>query len=429
MTIITYIVLALFVGAAIIAVIQILQSGKLKQENKSFQNIFQHTNDALLLIDIVDGKIKYANIGAQELLGYPLEVLVTKTIFDIHERSQLARSSEVIATVYEKKGLIYSDLPFVNASGEKIDVECSAKVEDFRGQVVIFISARDIRERLRLQEQIRKQNAIIEQKNKDLIDSITYAKNIQQAILPSMSSMQKAFPEMFVVFIPKDIVSGDFYWHTQVKVTHDTEFSKANTAIDVVAVVDCTGHGVPGAFMSLVGYTLLNQTINMPDVNTPAHVLDFMHKELLNTLNKKRDEIVINDGMDMSVCVFDKESMKLYYAAANHELYHIRNGILTQIKGDKQAIGLQSLETFKPYNNYSHDLQKGDVVYMFSDGFEDQFGGEKGKKYRSSHFREYLLGIQSHTMANQKSLLEKEFASWKGHHEQVDDVLVIGIKI
>src|ERR1700734_2564771 len=126
MTIITYIVIALFIGAATVAVMQILQSGKLKQENKSFQNIFQHTNDALMLIDIVDGKIKYANIGAQELLGYPLEVLVTKTIFDIHERSQLARSSEVIATVYEKKGLIYSDLPFVNSSGEKIDVECSA---------------------------------------------------------------------------------------------------------------------------------------------------------------------------------------------------------------------------------------------------------------------------------------------------------------
>jgi serine phosphatase RsbU (regulator of sigma subunit) len=181
--------------------------------------------------------------------------------------------------------------------------------------------------------------------------------------------------------------------------------------------------------MSLVGYTLLNQTINMPDVNTPAHVLDFMHKELLNTLNKKRDEIVINDGMDMSVCVFDKESMKLYYAAANHVLYLIRNGELTQVKGDKQAIGLQSLETFKPYNNYSHDLQKGDAVYMFSDGFEDQFGGEKGKKYRSSHFREFLISIQSHSMANQKALLEKEFLSWKGQHEQVDDVLVIGIKV
>jgi PAS domain S-box-containing protein len=417
MTTSTYIILALFVVFAVFAVLQIINNGKLKQENKSFQNIFQHTNDALMLIDIVDGKIMYANIGAQDLLGYPLEQLTTKTIFDIHERSQLARSSEVIATVYEKKGLIYSDLPFVNALGEKIDVECSAKVEDFRGQVVIFISARDIRERLRLQEQIRKQNAIIEQKNKDLIDSINYAKNIQQAILPSMASMQKAFPEMFVVFLPKDIVSGDFYWHTQVKTSKDTEFSRANTLIDAVAVVDCTGHGVPGAFMSLVGYTLLNQTINMPEVNTPAHVLDFMNTELLNTLNKKQDEIVINDGMDMSVCVFNKESNMLHYSAANHELCHIRNGVLTQVKGDKQAIGLQSVETYKPYTNHSVQLQKGDTVYMFSDGFEDQFGGPKGKKYRSSHFRDLLVSIQSHTMLNQKKLLEEEFAAWKGHHE------------
>jgi PAS domain S-box-containing protein len=423
-----YIVSVLSVAFAAFALLQLGKNARLKKENKSYQNIFQHTNDALLLIDILDGKIMYCNIGAQEMLGYPMEQLLTKTIFDIHSKEQLGRSSEVIATVFEKKGLIYTDLPFVSAKGEKIDVECSAKVEDFAGKVVIFISARDIRERLQLQAQIKKQSDIIEQKNKDLIDSITYAKNIQQAILPSMSSMQQAFPEMFVVYIPKDIVSGDFYWYTSVKASKTTEFVTAGSPLDAIAVVDCTGHGVPGAFMSLVGYTLLNQTISLAEVNTPAHVLDYMSHGLLATLNKKQEEIAINDGMDMSVCVFNKQTMKLHYAGANHVMYHIRNNITTSYDGDKQAIGLQSVDNYKPYTNHEISIQKGDVIYMFTDGFEDQFGGEKGKKYRSAHFREFLESIHINPMSKQKTLLENEFFTWKGKHEQLDDVQVIGIR-
>src|SRR6185312_12586270 len=244
------IVFVLSVCIAAYAMFMLAKNIRLKREVKSFQNIFQHTNDALLLIDILDGRIEYANIGAQEMLGYPMEELLQKTIFDIHSKEQLTRSSEVIATVYEQKGLIYTDLPFVSASGEKIDVECSAKVEDFGGKVVIFISARDIRERLRLQAQIKKQSEIIEQKNKDLIDSITYAKNIQHAILPSDSAMQEGFPEMFVLYIPKDIVSGDFYWYNNVKLSTSNKLANEGGRVEVIAAVDCTGHGVPGAFMS-----------------------------------------------------------------------------------------------------------------------------------------------------------------------------------
>ncbi|HXP52001.1 MAG TPA: SpoIIE family protein phosphatase [Bacteroidia bacterium] len=428
MTTLSNIVFILSVAFAAFAILQLAQNAKLKKENKSFQNIFQHTNDALLLIDIIDGKILYCNLGAQEMLGYRLDELLTKTIFDIHSREQLGRSSEVIATVFEQKGLIYTDLPFISASGEKIDVECSAKVEDFAGKVVIFISARDIRERLRMQEQIKKQSDIIEQKNKDLIDSINYARNIQQAILPSMSSMMQAFPEMFVLYTPKDIVSGDFYWYNSGNAAKTSDFATEGTHLDAFAVVDCTGHGVPGAFMSLVGYTLLNQTISMPGVNSPAQVLSYMSSGLLTTLNKKQEEIAINDGMDMSVCVYNRQTMKLRYAGANHVMYHIRNSTITSYNGDKQAIGLQSVDTYKPYTNHEIQMEKGDVIYMFSDGFEDQFGGEKGKKYKSSRFREFLQSIHANEMPKQKILLEKEFSEWKGKHEQLDDVLVIGIR-
>ncbi len=423
---IVFILSALF---AAFALLQLAKNAKLKRDNKSYQNIFQHTNDSLLLIDIIDGKILYCNIGAQEMLGYSLDELLTKTIFDIHSKDQLERSSEVIATVYEKRGLIYSDLPFISARGEKIDVECSAKVEDFAGKVVIFISARDIRDRLRLQEQIQKQSTIIEQKNKDLIDSITYAKNIQEAILPSNTSMQAAFPEMFVLYKPKDIVSGDFYWYNSVRSSLDTNLAASGARLSVIAVVDCTGHGVPGAFMSLVGYTLLNQTVTVPEINSPAHVLDYMNRELVHMLNKKMDEIVINDGMDMSVCAFNSQTMKLNYAGANHVMYLMRNGQVTSYDGDRQAIGLQSRERLKPFTNHQVTVEKGDVIYMFTDGFEDQFGGENGKKYKSSKFRDFLLSIHNKPMADQKKNLETEFITWKGKHEQLDDVLVIGIKI
>ncbi|HTA83408.1 MAG TPA: SpoIIE family protein phosphatase [Bacteroidia bacterium] len=413
---------------AAFAIFQLARSLKLKKENRSYEQLFQHINDTLLLIDIIDGKIMYANEAAQKMLGYPLAELTNKTIFNIHSKDQLARSSEVIATVYEKKGLIYSDLPFISATGERIDVECSAKVEDFAGKVVIFISARDIRERLRLQAQIKQQSNIIEQKNKDLIDSITYAKNIQHAILPSLSLMQQSFPEMFVLYKPKDIVSGDFYWHTSVRSSVNNDLASTGARLDVISVVDCTGHGVPGAFMSLVGYTILNQTVNSPEVNTPGAVLDYMNREVVQTLNKKMDEIVINDGMDMSVCAFNPQTMKLNYAGANHLMYHIRGNIVTSYDGDKQAIGLQSQEQLKAFTNHELTIEKGDVIYMFTDGFEDQFGGDKNKKYMSSRFKEYLLSIHSHEMPEQQKMLEKEFLGWKRNNEQLDDVLVIGIR-
>ena len=279
-----------------------------------------------------------------------------------------------------------------------------------------------------MQEQIKNQSTIIEQKNKDLIDSITYAKNIQHAILPSLSAMQQSFPEMFILYKPRDIVSGDFYWYTTVKLSVNNELATTQDSISVLAVVDCTGHGVPGAFMSLLGYTTLNLTRNASDINSPADVLNFMNKELVMTLNKKMDEIVINDGMDMSICAFNPKSCKLYFAAANHVMYYMHNGQVTSYEGVKQAIGLQSQEKLRPYVNHEINIEKGDVIYMFTDGFEDQFGGDKGKKYKSSRFREYLESIHMNPIAQQKEMLEKEFTDWKGTHEQLDDVLVIGIR-
>jgi PAS domain S-box-containing protein len=432
MTAVAYILIAITVVLAILVIWQFVKGAHVKKEVTGYQNIFKHTNDAYLLIDILDGKILYANKGSQDLLGYSEDALHSKTIFDLHEKEQLTKSSEIIARVYEEKGLIYSDMPFISAKGEKIAVECSARVEDFGGKPVIFIAARDIRERLKLEAEIRKQNKIIEEKNKDLIDSITYAQNIQHAILPSLTAMHETVGEMFVLYVPKDIVSGDFYWYTAVDTSMESQFLPAKTRVDIVAAVDCTGHGVPGAFMSLVGTTLLNQTQSLPEINTPAAVIEFIHHQLIETLNKKKDEkneTAINDGMDMSVCMLDKKNMKIIYAGANQEMYYIRNGELNVVKGDKQAIGIQGIDTFKPFTNNAVDIQKGDMLYMFSDGYEDQFGGPKGKKYRNANLKEFFLKIHKETMDKQREMLLNEFIGWKGNQEQVDDVMIIGIRI
>lgn len=435
---IVYILIALVLVIAGVLVLQLKNGTRVKKEVTSFQNIFRHTNDALMLMDILDGKIVYANLGAVDLLGYPLETLYAKTIFDLHEREQLAKSSETIARVYEEKGLIYSDLPFVNSKGEKIAVECSAKVEDFAGKPVIFIAARDIRERLRMEEQIKAQNAIIEQKNKDLIDSITYAQNIQHAILPSLTAMHEAFNDMFVLYLPKDIVSGDFYW-----MAHPQPFpvGRENKAVSnagdiakavLVAACDCTGHGVPGAMVSVVCSNAMNRAVKEFGLTEPGMILDKTRELVLETFEKSEGDI--KDGMDISLASVtrSKEGTVVSWAGAYNPLWYIESGEMKEITADKQPVG--KMDNPKPFTTHTFTVStngrnKGGLLYLFTDGFADQFGGDKGKKYRSAHMKEFLLGMQGETMEKQKDMLYKEFTTWKGNNEQVDDVLVIGIRI
>ncbi|MGP8216615.1 MAG: SpoIIE family protein phosphatase [Bacteroidia bacterium] len=423
MTPTAYIVSGLLLLVAVLAVIELIANGKLKKENKSYRNIFRHTNDTLLLIDIADGKIKYANISASELLGYPRDTLVTKTIFDLHEKSQLARSAEIIATVYEKKGLIYSDLPFISATGEKIDVECSAKVEEFGGKPVIFISARDIRERLWMEGEIKKQSAIIAEKNKDLIDSINCASRIQRALLTTDDYLSKYLKEYFILFKPRDIVSGDFYWAYAAPLGGGGAFH--------IACCDCTGHGVPGAFMSLLNISMFNETVIERKITRPDLALNDIRNNIIKALNPEGSDIESKDGMDCIYCSFDMEHKMLYAACANNPLWIIKQNdrkTVIEFTPDKMPVGVHyGIE--KPFTLHSEQLAEGDCIYLFSDGYADQFGGPKGKKFKHSQLQEKLLEICDKPLAEQRNILEKTFEGWKGNNEQVDDVLVIGIKI
>ncbi|HSH66849.1 MAG TPA: SpoIIE family protein phosphatase, partial [Bacteroidia bacterium] len=270
---------------------------------------------------------------------------------------------------------------------------------------------------VRQKEEIEIKNSELEVLFKHVTDSIRYAKRIQEAILPPESLIKRVLPNSFVFYRPKDIVSGDFYWVDQ------------KGGKTMFAATDCTGHGVPGAFMSIVGYNILKQVIDSNKITTPAFILDRLNEGVSETLHHGHEAAQAKDGMDASFCIIDFSTLELQYAGAYNPLYVIRKNELIETKGDKFPIGLFLGAEKKKFTNHTFQLQKGDCVYIFSDGYADQFGGPKGKKFMASHFRSLLLRISSEPIDQQKYLLTKTLNEWCGNLDQVDDILVIGLKI
>jgi sigma-B regulation protein RsbU (phosphoserine phosphatase) len=263
--------------------------------------------------------------------------------------------------------------------------------------------------------EVVQQKEVIEIKNKEITDNLTYAKRIQSAILPDIKLIYKALEQSFILYLPKDIVSGDFYG-----------FAQKNNKV-LIAAADCTGHGVAGAFMSMIGSALLNQIINEKNITTPSFILDELNDGIIHSLKQKESDS--NDGMDISICSFDLEKKTMEFAGANRPLWLIRNNQLLVFKPNKFPIGgLQILHDEK-FKQDEIKLQMNDSIYIFSDGYSDQFGGEKGKKLMSGKFKELLLSIQNLSMHDQEKYLYHHFQKWKMNNEQVDDVLVIGIRI
>ncbi len=400
---------------------------ELDRSKTNYESIIDQANDAMFVIDIADGRVHQCNPAAAELLGYTREELEKKTLFELQPKELLDKSSSTIADVWEKKGMIFTDIPLVTVTGELLPVECSAKVAPFAGRPAIVIYARDIRERLKLEAAIREQQEIIEEKNKDITASIEYSKRLQRSVFLDKDLLKKYAPESFIFFKPRDIVSGDFYWFANV-ITTKKEGSNRSDYL-VVAAVDCTGHGVPGAFMSIIGNSLLNQTIENKDINTPADALNFVNAELKKMLNQKADATPIRDGMDMSLCAIDFNNRKLSYAGANNPVYIVRNRAIIDLEPDKQPITASDETASWSFNNQEFDLKKGDCIYLFTDGYADQFGGPKGKKFMYKRFREMLINMYENTMDEQKGILYYSFEDWRGNLPQVDDVMVIGIRM
>ncbi|MGE0567269.1 MAG: PP2C family protein-serine/threonine phosphatase [Bacteroidia bacterium] len=266
------------------------------------------------------------------------------------------------------------------------------------------------------QELLKKSNKTLEEKNKEITDSINYAKRIQSAILPPQKLIKEYLPNSFVLYKPKDIVAGDFYWMESV-----------GDSI-LFAAADCTGHGVPGAMVSVVCNNGLNRAVREFGLTEPGKILDKTRELIIQEFEKSEEDV--KDGMDISLCSLSIRTRTLKWAGANNPIWIFRKESdikLIEIKPDKQPIGKYAEP--KPFTTHSIELEKGDVVYVFTDGYQDQFGGEKGKKFKASKMKELLLSLYDNSMEEQRQVIDNSFESWKGNLEQVDDVCVIGVRI
>lgn len=272
-----------------------------------------------------------------------------------------------------------------------------------------------LKEKEQALELIELQKVELELRDKNITDSLIYAQRIQEAMLPSETYFRKHFKDSFILFRPKNIVSGDFYW-----------IGEKGDKVFVVAA-DCTGHGVPGALMSMIGLKLIEKTINEDNIETPSGILAVMNRGLEKTFSREKNiGTIIRDGMDIGLCVIDRKKKKIEYAGAFFPLYLIREDSLVEVNADKIIIGMNP--DGQPYIDHEIDLMENDIFYLFSDGYIDQFGGEENKKFMYRRFRYLLLTIHKFPVNDQKSILEENIKTWMGNHEQVDDMMVIGFR-
>ncbi|HEY0031446.1 MAG TPA: two-component regulator propeller domain-containing protein [Bacteroidia bacterium] len=272
------------------------------------------------------------------------------------------------------------------------------------------------RENKILEEKVEERTQELAQKNKDITSSIQYAKRIQLAILPPLEQVFKHFPSSFILYKPKDIVSGDFYWFG------------VKDGKKIIAAVDCTGHGVPGAFMSMIGHNLLNQIISENGITQPDEILNALHHGVQAALKQGTNVVDTSDGMDVAICTIDSSNGELEYAGAYRPLYIINKDKFVRIEADKNPIGGSQLDSDRKFTAHKVAILPGDTIYMASDGYADQFGGEKGKKFMVKRLNELLLTMQSQTMEEQCNTLDQAFEGWRGTYQQVDDILIIGIR-
>jgi len=265
--------------------------------------------------------------------------------------------------------------------------------------------------------EITRQKEELTMKNRNITDSIHYAKRIQLAMMPTSAHLQRLFPESFVYYKPKDIVSGDFYW---VNERNDKVYC---------GVVDCTGHGIPGAFMSIIGLELLRNIINVKGIERPAEILNQLNEDFSYIFDSDNDKhFTFRDGMDIGFCVISRKTALLEYAGAFSTLYLLRNRSIIEVKGNRFSVGLTEDLIDEPFKNHCIRLEKNDMIYLFSDGYPDQFGGDQGKKFKYRRFRYLLLNIHLLPAGEQEKLLHQSMMQWMGDYEQVDDILIIGVR-
>jgi len=291
----------------------------------------------------------------------------------------------------------------INIFYEKMVTQQKSEIENQRDEI------------LAQSNELKNQRDITEEQNRNIKSSIQYASRIQNALLPSQEIFNKIFPNHFIFYKPRDIVSGDFYY-----------IKELDNQRVIFAAADCTGHGVPGAFMSMLGMTLLNDILANSQTFSPNEILNELRKGIKNSLQQTGKIDEAKDGMDIALCLFDSKNFSLQFSGAHNPLYLIRNNELIDIKGDKMPVGVHPKDN-NLFTNHEISLEKNDKIYIFSDGYVSQFGGERKETFKTKYFQALLLKICNEPILKQREILENSFLEWKRNLEQVDDILVIGI--
>lgn len=403
---------------------------KLKESNNFLKILFENLTSVILL---ANKELKVTNVNDSFEALYSVkrewvtgrmcgEVLGCRYIFD--ENAPCGETSHckkcvLRNSIYEafnkhssvSKQFLSRDFQIGNSFIKK-DFQFTARYVMLHDEEYVVIIIDDVSE-------IVHHKRVVEQKNKEITDSIEYAKIIQKNLFPFDNILSILFPDSFLFFQPKDIISGDFYWLFR---TQDTVYC---------AVADCTGHGVPGAMLSVLGISFLDRIICEMGQVSPAQILDRLRELIIEVFNQQGEQDEIKDGMDIVLIAMDMRTYECQYSGANNSLYIIRNSThnayLEEIKSDRMPISIYY--EMKPFTNHSFQLQKGDILYLKTDGFEDQIGGALNKKYLRKQLKAFLSSIHKYPFDIQKELLINEFSKWKGKLDQTDDVMMLGIKV
>lgn len=391
-------------------------SGKEAQEILS-----QHNDIAVILLDVVmesdQAGLKFVKYIREDLQNQFIRIVLWTGQPGHAPRKEVVLSYEI--NDYKSKTELTDDNIFTAVLSSIRSYNAMMTVESYRQHLEELVEQRT--------KTIEEQKNEIEAQNNKITDSINYAQKIQLSMLPSEQLIKKYFPDSFIFYRPKDIVSGDFYWFSEAQYEED---GKQKSKV-FLAAADCTGHGVPGAFMSMIGNTLLNEIVNSKNIYTPAEILKQLNQGVIEGLNQRTDkDDAQNDGMDITLCAFNKDENILEISCANHVVFVVDDSGIQMIEGDIYSIGgIFSVLRDPVYTNHKLNITHNTTIYMFSDGFQDQFGGEENQKFMLSRFQKLLFDIRNEDMNSQMKILEKTFETWKGECRQIDDILVMGIKL
>lgn len=388
---------------------------KEERMKSKMQSLSENSLDLILRLNTY-GMFFYANPVVEDYIGVKSNELMNKTISDVQMPEVLLEYFKTIlveikATPNKRNSQLSIPVLLGDKPSERImSIDAIPEFNENELETVLFVG-HDITEAKRIELEIADKNRKIE-------DSINYAQRIQSAILPDNNFIREFLPKSFIFYIPRDVVSGDFPWF----------FKREETVY--IAVVDCTGHGVPGALLSFIGYFILNNIVDHEREYTAAEVCDLLHNGVRSTLKQNREDASGRDGMDIALVKYNPRKKEIHYAGAHRPLYFLRNGELTEYKGDRKAIGGIPLgnKPEKNFTDYVIPIQTGDKIFFFSDGLTDQLGGNEFKKFSPGKVREMIVNNQSLSMEEYHKCFHKEFYTWKGEEKQIDDVLLIGIE-